>query len=148
LTPDEQFVEAAVRRIYCWQAAFATGITFGLLAWKGWWTAGGFAVGAALSILNFHWLKQGVDALAGHFQPAPAEAGGVPALPGGRRTLGRTALLVRFVLRYALIVAAGYVILRSSVLSLTAFLGGLLVFVAGILAEMIYELATGTGGAA
>jgi hypothetical protein len=31
------------------------------------------------------------------------------------------------------------------VVSLSAFLGGLLVFVAGVLAEMIYELATGTG---
>lgn len=119
-------------------AACAVAGTLAVLVWKGAWHAGGFAAGAALSILNFHWLKAGVDALAAHFQGPGEQQGRPPA---------RAGLVARFLLRYALIIAAGYAIFRSSALSLPAFLGGLLVFVAGVLAEMVYELATGTGAA-
>lgn len=129
---EEQFVGAAVRRIYRWMGACAVAFTLALLVWKGPWHAGGFAAGATLSILNFHWMKAAVDALA-----ARSLQGAAPR-PAG------VSVLFKFVLRYALILAAGYVIFRTSVLSLTAFLGGLFVFVAGVLAEMIYELATGT----
>lgn len=131
LHSEEQFVAAAVRRIYRWMAACAFAGTFVLFIWKGPRSGGGFAVGAALSILNFHWMKGAVDALAARslagagLKPAPAVA--------------------KFVLRYALIIAAGYAIFRTSVLSLSAFLAGLFVFVAGVLAEMIYQLATGAG---
>ena len=117
--------------MYGWMAACAVLVALALLIWKGAWHAGGFAIGAVLSILNFHWLKAAVDGLAAHV---------------GRHKPVRTRRLVaKWLLRYALIVATGYVILRSSAVSLSAFLGGLLVFVAGVLAEMIYELATGTG---
>jgi len=192
LTPDEQFVQAAIGRMYRWMAAFAVATTVVLLVWKGGRHAGGFALGAALSILNFRWLKAGVEMLttafgqsAGGDSQAPppdslsepvgeaasaaernrplssrrvpasrdrgsdvsaktaADSAGGSVARATRRK--RAAVLFRFLLRYALIVAAAYVIFRSSVLSLTAFLGGLFVFVAGVLAEMIYELATGTG---
>ena len=119
-------MDAALRRIYRWMGAFAAAGSLALLAWKGPWHGGGFALGAALSIVSFHWMKGAVDALAGFSQ---------------RR--GR--VVARFLLRYALIAAAGYVIFRTSLLSLSAFLAGLCVFAAGVLAEMIYELAAGTG---
>ncbi len=136
---EEQLVRAAVRRIYLWMGACALTLTFVLLLWKGPWYGGGFAAGAALSVLNFHWLNAAVEALASHFDQASAEAfQGVPRRPA------RAALVAKFVLRYALMIAVGYAIFRTSVLSLTAFLGGLFVFVAGVLAEMVYELATGT----
>lgn len=138
MNSEEQFVSAAVRRIYLWMGAFALTLTFVLLLWKGPWYGGGFAAGAALSVLNFHWLNAAVDALASHFQRAATE--GYESAP---RQPGRTLLVAKFVLRYALMIAVGYVIFRTSVLSLTAFLGGLFVFVAGVLAEMVYELATG-----
>lgn len=110
----------AVRRMYRWMAVFSAIGSVALLAWKGPRQAGGFALGAALSVLNFHWLKGAVDALGGD---------------GARR-----GVIAKFVLRYALMLAAGYAIFRSSILSLPSFLGGLFVFVAGVLAEMIYEL--------
>jgi hypothetical protein len=128
---DEQFVDRALRRMYGWMAACAALVALALLIWKGAWHAGGFAVGAALSILNFHWLKSAVDGLAAHI--------------GGQKPVRARRLVAKWLLRYALIVATGYAILKSPVVSLSAFLGGLLVFVAGVLAEMIYELATGTG---
>jgi hypothetical protein len=130
LSDDEQFVDQALRRMYRWMAACALAVTAGVWIWKGAWHAGGFAAGAALSILNFHWLKAAVDGLAAAAQQRP----------GGNRGV----LAAKWLLRYALIIAAAYVILRSSVVSLGAFLAGLFVFVAGVLAEMIYELATGT----
>ncbi|MCX6617128.1 MAG: ATP synthase subunit I [Acidobacteria bacterium] len=131
MASDEQFVDRALRRMYGWMAACAVLVALVLLIWKGAWHAGGFAIGAALSILNFHWLKSAVDGLAAHIgRQKPVRAG---------------RLVAKWLLRYALIVATGYAILKSSVVSLSAFLGGLLVFVAGVLAEMIYELATGTG---
>ena len=124
-------MDRALRRMYGWMAACAVLVALVLLIWKGAWHAGGFAIGAALSILNFHWLKSAVDGLAAHIgRQKPVRAG---------------RLVAKWLLRYALIVATGYAILKSSVVSLSAFLGGLLVFVAGVLAEMIYELATGTG---
>jgi hypothetical protein len=128
---DEQFVDRALRRMYGWMAACAVLVALVLLIWKGAWHAGGFAIGAVLSILNFHWLKSAVDGLAAHI--------------GRQKPVRARRLVAKWLLRYALIVATGYAILKSSVVSLSAFLGGLLVFVAGVLAEMIYELATGTG---
>lgn len=140
MTADEQFVAAAIRRLYWWMAAFSAAATAALLLWKGWWYAAGFAVGASLSILNFHWLKSGVDGLVAFSRPAAqTEQETEHARQRGR------GLVARWVLRYALIVAVGYVIFQSSAVSMTAFLGGLFIFVAGVLAEMIYELAAGTG---
>lgn len=133
MTNDEQFVAAAIRRMYLWMAGFAVTAAIALLAWKGWWYAGGFAAGAALSILNFHWLKAAIDGFVGLAVAAPAPRP------------DNSVLIVKWVLRYALIAAVGYVIFRSSAVSMIAFLGGLFIFVAGVLAEMIYELAAGTG---
>lgn len=125
---EQQFIDAATVRIYRWMAVFAVAGAIAMLAWRGPRWCGGFAAGAALSVLNFHWLKGSVDALAG-------------------LTARRRSVVARFLLRYALLIAAGYAIFASSVLSIWAFLAGLFVFVAGVLAEMIYELATGTGPA-
>ena len=127
---EEQFVIAAVRRMYWWMAAFGAGGTLALVVWRGWFHACGFALGAGLSALNFRWLKAAVDAL------------GVAAANQPVRGQGR--LVAKFVLRYALIGVTAYVIFRTSVLSLPAFLGGLFVFAAGVLAEMVYQLFRGS----
>ena len=147
MNAEEQFVAAAVRRMYRWMGVCAVAVTLAVLVWKGPWYGGGFAVGAALSILNFHWMKGGVDQLAAYFQPTtvPPSATAAVQPAGPARRPGRAAPVVKFVLRYALLIAVGYAIFRTSILSLTAFLAGLFVFVAGVLAEMIYELTTGTG---
>ena len=132
---EEQFTAAALRRIYVGTAALGVAGTLGLLLWKGWWLGLGFAAGAALSYLNFHWLKGGVDTLAGY----ATQSAQAPARP--RR------VAAKFVARYALIGLIGYFVFRTSWVSLMAFLAGLFVFVAAVLAEMVYELAQGVPGA-
>ena len=147
MNAEEQFVAAALRRIYRWMGVCAVTLTLVVLVWKGPWYGGGFAAGAVLSILNFHWMKGAVDRLAAYFQPTPPHSEmALEAQPNVRLGwLRRNSPSLKFVLRYALLIAVGYAIFRTSILSLTAFLAGLFVFVAGVLAEMIYELATGTG---
>jgi hypothetical protein len=124
-------VEAALRRIYLWIAWLGAAGTIALLIWKGWRESLGFAVGASVAGLNFHWIKGAADTLMAKFtsQPDPQPPKRVAA---------------KFVLRYALIGAAGYVIFKYLRVSLTAFLGGLLVVAAAIMAEIVYELSLGT----
>jgi len=123
-------VEAALRRIHLWIAWLGAAGTIALLVWKGWRESLGFAVGASVAGLNFHWIKGATDTLMAKFtsQPDPQPPKRVAA---------------KFVLRYALIGIAGYVIFKYLRVSLTAFLGGLLVVAAAIMAEMIYELSHG-----
>ena len=135
---EERFVAGALRRIYAGMIALGLAGTVGLLLWKGWWLGLGFAAGATLSYLNFHWLKEAVDVLAGYFtDPQPADAGDRRRAPKPWR------MGARFVLRYGLIGVMGYAIFRISSASLIGFLAGLFVFVAAVLAEMIYELTLG-----
>ncbi len=123
-------VAAALRRIYQWIAWLGAAGSIALLVWKGWRESLGFAVGASVAGLNFHWIKGAADTLVAKFtsQPDPQPPKQVAA---------------KFMLRYALIGVAGYVIFRYLKVSLTAFLGGLLVAAAAIMAEMIYELLHG-----
>ena len=123
-------VEAALHRIYLWIAWLGVAASIALLFWKGWRESLGFAVGASVAGLNFHWIKGATDTLKAKFTSQPD-----PQPPK------RVAL--KFALRYALIGIAGYVIFKYLRVSLTAFLGGLLVVAAAIMAEMIYELAHG-----
>ena len=80
-----------------------------------------FAIGAAASWLNFHWLKQVVDALGQN-----------------RPTRKRVAILAG--LRYALLGGGAYVIIRYSSVSVTAALAGLFVSVAAVIIEICFEL--------
>ena len=107
--------------------------------WRGAAWAGGFAIGAALSGLSFHWMKSAVTALSDSITSQQADSG---AQEGASRPRSGGAIF-RFVLRYALIGLAGYVIFRSSVLSLAAFFAGLFVAVAAVLAEVAYQLYLG-----
>jgi hypothetical protein len=101
--------------------------------WQGAGWAAGFAVGAALSALSFHWMKGAVNKLAE--TALAADAGSRPRGSGGA--------VFRFILRYGLIGLAGYVIFRSSVISLVAFFAGLFVSIVAVLVEIGYQLYTG-----
>ncbi|MBI3665516.1 MAG: hypothetical protein HY236_04705 [Acidobacteria bacterium] len=62
-----------------------------------------------------------------------------------RAVKGRRRLLVwKFIGRYALIGAAAYGILKYTARNITALLAGLFLFVAAILAEIGFELITGS----
>ena len=95
-----------------------------LLVWQGWRWGLGFALGAVASWLNFRWLKKLVDSLG---QAA-----------AGKRLKNRAAVLLG--LRYVLLAAAGYAILRFSEISLTAALVGLFVSAAAVIIEILYQL--------
>lgn len=92
------------------------------LAGRGFGTALGFAAGAAISWLNFHWLHGLVEALG----------------PGGRPLSRRKGAVL--VLRYPLLALAGYVIVKFFALNVIAVLVGLFVPVAAVIAEILYEL--------
>ena len=132
--PPDDFYAAAERLIWRFQLAL------GLLGTgAAWWINGpaggaGFAIGAAVSGLNFLWLKQAVDAVT-------EKAIGAETLAARRK---RRLLVWKFVGRYALIGLAAYGILKYTPWSLTALLAGLFLFVAAILAEICWELIHGT----
>jgi len=118
--------------------------------WRGAMWAGGFAAGALLSALNFHWLTRAVSTIAEQ-AAAPGASQNTSqnqeqlSRPAPRRR--STGLVLRVMLRYALIGLIGYVIFKSSLVSLSAFFIGLFLFLGAILIEMTYEVYSGFRGA-
>jgi len=113
-------VARALTRIRKLIGAFGIGGTLAAFAWRGWPAGGGFALGAMVSWLNFRWLHQIVDALAGK---------------GVRKRLALIAGL-----RYLLLGGMAYAILRFSKISRPAALSGLFVTAAAVIVEIIFEL--------
>lgn len=83
------------------------------------------ATGAALSYINFVWMKRAVDFVV---------VEGAKGAAAGRRSL------FGFVARYVLIALVLYATIRSSVLNVVFILAGLLVYVAALLIECVYEV--------
>jgi hypothetical protein len=123
---DEQHLARAVQRI--WRVSFALGAagTAGLLLWRGWTWGLGFALGAAISALNFHWLKR-VSVTIGSTQAKP-----------------RVAVVLG--LRYVILGTVAYVILKYSAISLYAMFWGLFVAVAAVVIEILFELVYARNG--
>lgn len=127
---DEHFYEAAERRIECFAAgigaagAVGTGVFWGVR--DGVW----FAVGAALSWLNFRWMKQAIGVLSRLSA----------AHDGPEKTRVPRTVYVKFAGRYVLLMVVGYVILRGFKFAMVSLLAGLFVIAAAVLAEMIGQL--------
>jgi len=100
--------------------AVAAGGTITAGWWRGWQAAGGFALGAAVSWVNYRWLARTVRRLG-----EKRSSAGMSVLAG---------------LRYAILGLGAYVILRFSRISLPAALAGLFVSVAAVLTEAIIQL--------
>jgi ATP synthase I chain len=83
-----------------------------------------FLAGSTIAILNFHWLKRTIEAVGGRLSSKARSA---------------WAVVFRFLLRYVLIAAAAYVILKSTTNSLYGFFAGLAVPAGAILIEALYE---------
>ena len=143
LPPDQEaFLAGSGRRLYrdMWVLG-AVGVVACWL-WHGWKWAGGFAAGAALSALNFHWMHSAVASLSDLFSTPGGKT------PADRRPgPGPTGSAIRIMLRYALIAGAGYAIFVSSFVSLDAFLIGLFLFLGAVLVEAAYELYCGSRSA-
>ena len=119
---DEVHFDRAVGRIRAamlWLSIAGAAAALPLYSWR---HSLGFLAGALASLANFHWLHQLAASLG----------------DGGRRL--RRRVLVFLVLRYLLVGAAGYVIVKVFGLSLVAALAGLFVAVAAVIFEIIYEL--------
>lgn len=92
----------------------------------------GFLAGAALSWINFRWLKQGVDRLI--------ESARSPKSPpkGAVR-----AAIFKYFLRYALIGLSLYATFRFGFLEVFGFFSGLLLVVAAVLVECVLQVIRG-----
>ena len=96
-----------------------------VLAVRGLWPlALGFLTGAAISYLNFRWLRSTVAALS-------------DALTETETPRSRPSVVFRFIIRFVLIALAAYVIFVSYPLAFRGFLGGLFVPVVAIFVEAI-----------
>jgi hypothetical protein len=119
---DEALFEHAVGRM---RASMLWLSGAGALA--GWFVAGwqwglGFLAGGLASWGNFYWLHQ------------------LTASLGGTLTSARKRMVLFFCLRYLLLGAGGYVLVKVLGLNLTAALLGLLVVAASVILEILYEL--------
>ena len=123
----EKFYSGALDRIR--QLMAAIGVVATVIVWLalGWKIAIGLALGCLIAWVNFYWLKQAVSALADRVTST------------GRRQSGG-GIVLRFLLRYALIALAAYGIFAVSRDSLYGLLGGLFLTVAAILCEAVYEV--------
>jgi hypothetical protein len=92
-----------------------------------WPTTAGFLAGAIISYVNQHWLEQAVEALGERIANGQSrERGGI--------------IVVRAVLRYAMIAAGAYVIFNVSVAALYGFLGGVCLPIAAVACEVALEI--------
>jgi len=104
-------------------AAAGVGVRFGRTF------AVGMMLGSAVAFINFLWLKGSMLAFSGRF--AQPEA---PASPKS------SLMMVKFLLRYAVIGVSAFVILKSSAGSAKGFVWGLLMSVPALLFEAGYEI--------
>jgi hypothetical protein len=85
-----------------------------------------FVLGRGVSLINFYWLRRTLEAVGDRFQAT----GNAPSAIG---------MIARFLLRYVLIAAAAYVILRGTTNSLAGLLAGLSLPVGAILILAVVE---------
>jgi hypothetical protein len=118
---DPRAVGRRVFRGTCVAVALAVSASAPLAPWR---VTTGLLLGGALSLFNLHWLRTSVEAV---FEGAPE---------GARPRMKAT----RYVLRYAVIVAAVYGANALGLGSLAATLMGMCAVVAALLAEGFREL--------
>src|ERR1700686_569536 len=122
----DDFYSRALERIQKIMIVLGTSALITACIFFGWRIGMGFALGATIAYLNFHWLKKvgaGLGALTIGSGP-PASSRGV---------------VHRFLLRYFLMAVVAFVILTVSRESLYGLFAGLFLPVAAILCETAYE---------
>jgi hypothetical protein len=127
---DEGFYSAAERRIE--RFTVVIGLLGALVGWMvaGFRIAAAVAGGAALSWINYRWMKQGVHVLA---QLSTVQAGeDKPRVP--------KRVYFKAVGRYALLILAAYVILRGLKLPVMGLIAGFFAVVAAVLVELVGQL--------
>jgi uncharacterized membrane protein len=125
-SPANEFYSRALERIHKFMLVLGAAAIVTASALLGWRIALGFAVGGAVSFLNFYWLKKVVAGIA------------ATAAHSGTATPSRR-VVQPFLLRYFLMALAAFVILTVSRDSLYGFFAGLFLPVAAMLCEAGYE---------
>jgi hypothetical protein len=122
--------ERTIRRVALLTPIF--GITAGLIAsfLHRWDWAEGLVLGSGLGLLNFHWLKRGVEAFT---SAAAAEA-------GDEKPRGRAATYLAAAFRYALIGLSVYVIFKYLHVPLVSIVLGLCAIAAAIIVASVWEV--------
>jgi hypothetical protein len=123
---DDDFYSQALGRIQKFMLVLGTAALITAYIFFGWRIGMGFALGATIAYLNFHWLKKVVAGLADL-----TIGSGTPASSRG--------VVHRFILRYFLMAIVAFVILTVSRESLFGLFAGLFLPVAAILCETAYE---------
>jgi|SRR5579863_1809781 len=122
----ERFFAFAISRMLRFVLIFGAGLTV-VAGWRWGKVVGlGFALGAAVSYLNFRSLNRSVQALAARVVESQRPEGGASIVAG-------------FILRYLLAGILAYVIFTSSSTAFRGFLFGLCTPVAGMLTEAAVE---------
>ncbi|MGA8223577.1 MAG: ATP synthase subunit I [Candidatus Acidiferrales bacterium] len=130
MAEDESFYAAAERRIEYLTLAIGAAAAIAAVFLFNAKAAAALAAGAALSWINYRWMKQGISALARLSTAQAAEE--KPRVP--------TSVYIKFLGRYALLIIAAYAILRGFSLPAASFIAGLFAVVAAVLVEMIGQL--------
>jgi hypothetical protein len=123
---DGSFYAGALTRIARIMVLLACGAAPASLIIYGWRIAVGVVFGSFLAYVNFHWMKQVVNALAERSTGAQGSQAG-------------KGMVLRFLVRYALMALAGYAIFKASPASLYGLFAGLFLPVAAIACEAAYE---------
>jgi hypothetical protein len=133
MSNDDAFYAAAERRIEYLTVAIGVIASVAVAIHWGAKSGVGLAAGAALSWINYRWMKQGVNALAKlSTVQAGAEKARVPP-----------SVYFKFIGRYALLIVVAYVILRGFSLPAASVLAGFFVVVAAVIVELIGQLFRG-----
>jgi hypothetical protein len=120
------FYAGALARISRLMVVLACAGALASLIIYGWRIAVGVLLGSFIAYVNFHWMKQVVRALA---ERSTQPQGGQPG----------KGIVLRFLVRYALMAVAGYAIFNASPASLYGLFAGLFLPVAAIACEAAYE---------
>lgn len=122
----ESFTTRALPRMFRTMIAVSALLVLPVLWRYGLPAAAGFAAGAAISCINFRALQRSVESLADRIVNRQSRE------KGGR-------IVLRFLVRYALVGAAAYAIFNSSVFAFRGFLWGLCLPVAAMMIEAALE---------
>ena len=123
---SEAFYAGALERIRRWMLLLALTSSVACCWRFGWRVALGFVCGGSVAYLNFHWLKRVVTTLG-------------EGAAGSGRPQSSSGMVLRFLLRYALMGLGAYVIFTVSPASLYGLFAGLFLPVAAIACEAAYE---------
>lgn len=126
----EQLSDDLLRNVVPWSVAIGVAAALAIGFRWGWVEAAGFAGGVCLSLINFRWLKQGVNSLV---NASVAQA-------GAEKVHVPRSIYLKLLGRFALLLFVIYAILWRFRVVAIAVVAGFFALVAGVVAAMIVHL--------